>query len=355
MIKYLSLAATLILVSNNTTFAKIWRVNNTPGVNADFVDGQSAVNAASNGDTIYFEPSTTIYPYVQVLYKRLNIFTGSTNGQNFGTSSQSQRFATILSLTLSNATGSFASVRFANQISVSNSDSITLDKCARANPNSPLTQISSAAGYVGVLNCDGLRITRSRLSAISFYSSSTNFTVTNCLLDEAINTSDSSSNGTIAYNTMYINQYAAVLGTGAYLGANTLHNTSVISNIYAHNTFTTFLNCLVDYNVELTSVSNFLIANSILTSTIGTNNLTPGFEQLYGGFTPASYGSFPIFEEDYRWVDYANSNYYGITTSNTNNYQAGVLSPLPFLHGVVVPTINSGGSMQVQFSAISGK
>jgi hypothetical protein len=41
--------------------AKIWRVNNNPGVVADFTTAQAAHDAASNGDIIHLEPSPTSY------------------------------------------------------------------------------------------------------------------------------------------------------------------------------------------------------------------------------------------------------------------------------------------------------
>ena len=43
--------------------AKIWRINNNPGVMADFSDPQNAINSASvhNDDTLYFEASPTVY------------------------------------------------------------------------------------------------------------------------------------------------------------------------------------------------------------------------------------------------------------------------------------------------------
>jgi hypothetical protein len=41
--------------------AKIWRVNNIPGVNADFTTLQAAHNGAASGDTIHLEGSPTSY------------------------------------------------------------------------------------------------------------------------------------------------------------------------------------------------------------------------------------------------------------------------------------------------------
>ena len=70
----LLLSLTALLLSSQTTYAKIWRVNNTPGVNADFTNFTSAVASALvlNGDTLHFESSTIDYPGA-TLTKRLVI------------------------------------------------------------------------------------------------------------------------------------------------------------------------------------------------------------------------------------------------------------------------------------------
>lgn len=63
----------LVLFSFNT-HDKIWRVNNTPGVSADFTSFSLAIASASvlNGDTLHFESSTTDYAGA-TLTKRLVI------------------------------------------------------------------------------------------------------------------------------------------------------------------------------------------------------------------------------------------------------------------------------------------
>ena len=51
----------LALFFTNNTYAKIWRVNNTPAVVADFTTVQAAHDAASAGDTIHVEASVSGY------------------------------------------------------------------------------------------------------------------------------------------------------------------------------------------------------------------------------------------------------------------------------------------------------
>lgn len=55
------LALLCTLLNSQNTFAKIWRVNNNPGVNADFTDLTSAHSGAASGDTLHIEGSPNAY------------------------------------------------------------------------------------------------------------------------------------------------------------------------------------------------------------------------------------------------------------------------------------------------------
>lgn len=71
MKKFLLLSVVAIFISS-LSFAKIWRVNNRPGITAHFTSAQQAHDSAAvqNGDTLYFEHSTTTYGAL-VMSKRL--------------------------------------------------------------------------------------------------------------------------------------------------------------------------------------------------------------------------------------------------------------------------------------------
>jgi hypothetical protein len=72
--KYTSLRLVfgLILVPIMALNATIWRVNNTPGINASYSDMASAISGASVDDTLYVEGSLATYGAV-LLNKRLTI------------------------------------------------------------------------------------------------------------------------------------------------------------------------------------------------------------------------------------------------------------------------------------------
>lgn len=63
----------LFVVSNGSLFAKIWRVNNAPGINADFNNLQTAHNSANAGDTLYVEGTPFSYGGLTCT-KRLSLF-----------------------------------------------------------------------------------------------------------------------------------------------------------------------------------------------------------------------------------------------------------------------------------------
>lgn len=60
--KYISLLLALVLITF-VSEARIWRINNIAGINADFTTFADAVNSSSvvNGDSLYFEPSASDY------------------------------------------------------------------------------------------------------------------------------------------------------------------------------------------------------------------------------------------------------------------------------------------------------
>ena len=63
----------LFVVSNGSLFAKIWRVNNAPGINADFNNLQTAHNSANAGDTLYVEGTPFSYGDITCT-KKLTLF-----------------------------------------------------------------------------------------------------------------------------------------------------------------------------------------------------------------------------------------------------------------------------------------
>lgn len=91
---FLSLVAFFSL-SNMQVSAKIWRVNNIPGIAADFTTMIEAHNAASPGDTIHLEPSPYAYSSFTCSKKLFIVGTGYFLDENLNT--QSQNHTSLLS------------------------------------------------------------------------------------------------------------------------------------------------------------------------------------------------------------------------------------------------------------------
>jgi hypothetical protein len=78
--------------------AKVWRVNNNPGVQADFTTAQAAHDSASAGDTLYFEGSPILYGSIVLIKKLVIIGPGYLLDENKGLQAN-QYSATIKGLT----------------------------------------------------------------------------------------------------------------------------------------------------------------------------------------------------------------------------------------------------------------
>jgi hypothetical protein len=82
--KKLSILIAVVTIVSNAAFAKIWRVNNNPGVNANFTTLQAAHDGAASGDTVYVESSATGYGGLSCTKKIIIIGTGYFLDQNQG-------------------------------------------------------------------------------------------------------------------------------------------------------------------------------------------------------------------------------------------------------------------------------
>ena len=82
--KKLSILIAVVTIVSNVAFAKIWRVNNNIGVNANFTTLQTAHDGAASGDTIFLESSATSYGSLNSSKKLVMIGTGYFLGQNPG-------------------------------------------------------------------------------------------------------------------------------------------------------------------------------------------------------------------------------------------------------------------------------
>lgn len=122
----LSLAASLTC---SISFAKIWRVNNNPGVSANFTSAQQAHDDANvlPGDTLYFEPSVTTYGNI-IMEKSLSLIgSGYFLPQNPGLQYISETSALLDIILRPTANNSVISVNCRNL--TDSADNVTITRC----------------------------------------------------------------------------------------------------------------------------------------------------------------------------------------------------------------------------------
>jgi hypothetical protein len=347
MTKILLLVCAILCLGTTNGFAKIWRVNNNVGVNADFTTGQAAVNAASNGDSIYFEPSHHLYAGITISNKTLNVFTGSTSGYNFRFDTLVNKYATVNFVTLQNADKSYLSVRFRLACNIQHSDSVTLDRCA-------VTEMPIGFGY-GAVNTGFskyVKIMRCRLISVNIglygTGDSSSVDMQNCMLDLGIDFAAPRNSGNISHNTFFMNIFNTYV--------HNIYNAVVTNNIFIQRTQTVFHNSFIYNNIECNEASN---ATDKLSDINPINNVFVGSNQTSNILSLYNLFSWPLpgFTEDNQYLT-INSGYasYGAGAINTNKYNKWVPTPLPAITSFILPNgVNTSSTMQVSFSATSNK
>lgn len=229
----LSLQFSLILIFLvQTALATVWRVNNNTGVDADFTQVSAAVGSplVLEGDTIYIEPSATLYNSA-TLQKRLVIigagyFLAENTGLQFSTNDSRISSFTIDSL----ASGSsFYGIR-SNQIFCnSNADDITFSRC--------YLSFSVNSSFVNSRMSNWV-INKSYVVQFSFGNTSYVFEdlrFTNCFMAQSFNLANS------------IN---CLVRNNLFLNSATMNNCYVANNIFATLFTPAFTNCTVKYNIS---------------------------------------------------------------------------------------------------------
>ncbi|MFL5741633.1 MAG: hypothetical protein ACJ75B_15515 [Flavisolibacter sp.] len=169
--KYLAFLI-LFTIAGFTSNAKIWRINNTPGVSADFISPQAAVSSSSvvNGDTLYIEGSAINYSGF-TLDKRLVIIgtgyflTGLNGNTGLQANPYTSNFASGAVFFDSTASGSvfmgLDDVFFAVGPDFgSATDNITITRCY-------INTLSQYYGYTANTSMDGWKINKCYISNVA--------------------------------------------------------------------------------------------------------------------------------------------------------------------------------------------
>ncbi|MBX3238774.1 MAG: hypothetical protein KIT80_08330 [Chitinophagaceae bacterium] len=232
--------------------AKIWRVNNTTGVNADFAQVSTAVANAQvqNGDTIYVEPGATDYNGFTLNKQLVIIGPGyflepgnTTTPYNPGLQAAVQH-AVISSVTLgAGAAGSkFSGLVVTSILNVSAASNIQVERCY-------------FTGYIlmhdNAVTNDNITVRQcffynNGISAAAANSPVTNFIFENNILYGNVNSRLNMPQLTGSGNLVRNNTFYYLPSNP---GQNTIANAYVANNIFTPNTAQTFTDCVIKNNL----------------------------------------------------------------------------------------------------------
>lgn len=161
----------LISVSFLQVHAKVWRINNTPGVTADFTDCVAALASSSvvNDDTLYIEGSSTAYPGFNLTKRLVIIGTGyfitgtdSNPGLQIGNSSNFNAAVIVFDSTGSGSTLiGLDNFYFGAGTTGSSTDNITITRCR-------IAYLGNYYGYGPNTTMAGWKINKCHINNIEF-------------------------------------------------------------------------------------------------------------------------------------------------------------------------------------------
>lgn len=320
--------------------AKIWRVNNTPGVVADFNTVAAAVAAAAAGDTIYIEGSATNYSGATVNKKLTFIGTGYfLSGTNSNPGLQANGNNAYIGSIFIDSAGSgsvflgLAGLNFHNANPAGfGADNITISRCQLINISLYYTP---AAGTIG----DGWNINKCHIGTINGnIGAMRNWNVSNNIFTGGLDLSNTAGSNNVIRNNVF---RSSIVLYNAYFANNIIY--------YDPN----FTNVVVKNNLAIGNPANFV-------SYVGSNGNSAGHTdaQMFQGLTGNS--------TDGQWRLAASSPAIGagLTVGAVVSPDAGAyggpdpyrlsgIPNIPAIYSLTVPaSIPSGSnSMNINFSS----
>lgn len=323
--KKIILSAVIILLFCIHADGKIWRVNNNPGVSADFTTAQAANDASQvlAGDTIHLEPSIYYYGNNLTTNKRLVwISTGFFLNENPGNqfSNTPGTIASHLYINPGSEGSVFSIAHYGGNVYIS-AASVTLSRCLIYGA------IDINAQNITVTQCYQFTSLITLNTAIS-----TNAIITNNILPFAVN---------MAYNTcsaIISNNIFRNFQQFVYIYNSVFQNNIIIGNSGVWN----FINSSVSYN--LSQNPNFPTGNnnqsnvdmySVFLNQNGSIDkdfiLKPGSPAIGSGFGGTDMGVF----------------------GGNTPYKLALQPAVPAITNIIAPASNDGNTIQVTFSAKS--
>ena len=274
------------LFSNLQTSAKIWRVNNNPSLNADVLQANTLFDGTSNatnpeaaaGDSIYLEPSGTVYNGFSVTKANIVILGyGYFLNENTGKQVNANN-AQVASIDFTSTSGgsSISGVQVNNSISCTNVSSITITRC----------YIEYFLLYAYTANATGIRLdkcfirTQAQDAGIAAAVTSVTVNIENCIFSD---TTDNATSG-----VSFSNKVRGLLRNNTFNNCTQLYcyNFYIANNIVLGNT---------NFGA-VTQAGNNIYRNNILSynanpSNTFINNISPNTGNVFGqNMTPVFVG-----------------------------------------------------------------
>jgi hypothetical protein len=323
--------------------AKVWRINNNPGIAADFTNYSTAVASplVTNGDTLHLEASATGYN-VGILSKRLVVIgtgyflAGAGANPNLQANTNSAFFVSALSFDSLSSSSSFLGLNINFDLWLDpRADNISFERC-RFNSISWNTQAASTANRAQNIIFNKCYFNGAAPVAQFYYD---NLQITNCIV-----------NGTMNFSLDNIG--TALMRNNIFRGSAQLN----FSNTYFAN------------NIILDIVfGNFNPLNCTIKNNIAENNLLPAGSGNQNNITEASLFVNPTGQStDGQWQLAAGSpaigageTVGGITPDcgpfgTADPYRLSGIPPIPTVYSLTVPTnIGVGQPLNVTISTRS--
>ena len=174
----LIIVGTLFLLLSITANAKVWRVNNNAGINADFTTAQAANDGASANDTIFFEGS--LYEYGLVTFDKKLIIIGPGYFLDKNENTQVSKLSAIITkatFTLGSENSTITGIDFNGKSIIVNADNISIVRCNMDYVT--LGSVTKSANNTIINQCF---FKGGNTGALVAYGECNNVVVTNCII-----------------------------------------------------------------------------------------------------------------------------------------------------------------------------
>jgi hypothetical protein len=321
--KKLIIATTMLFFLSETSFAKIWRVNNMPGITADFTTAQAAHDAASAGDTIHLEPSVNNYGGVNAQKPLVWISIGSflidNPGNQFSTTT-----GKVTSFICNNGSAGTVASLFIESSCYIYASNVVLNRCHLTGGlyinNNPSNIVISQSFIYPYCTIDA-----------------TNVIFSNNIVSYGITMSGYNSSAIITNNVLNFQGR-----NESYSGPASIYNSVFQNNISIKGGTYNFYNSLPSYNMFpdanfQTGNNNVLNANMSNVFVNSTGNVDKDFQLKTGS---------PAIASGYGGID---MGAFGGSTA----YKLALQPAIPAITNMSTPSSTGGNTIQVTFSAKS--